>query len=178
LLAGPPFSHASVLMRRSVLERGGLWYDEAYRTAQDYDLWLRLLSIARGWNLDEVLLQHRLHAAQLSLTKSVEQARNADEIRRHVLATIDIAASDHDLDRHTKLFRHLLEPTRDNADWAEEWLTTIATRNHACGFFDCQSLDALLNGVLDIFRHSCRQAGAAVPGRLYRLVGSLCSRRH
>lgn len=178
LLAGPPFSHASVMMRRSVLERWNLQYDEIYRTAQDYDLWLRLLSVADGWNLNEVLLKHRLHADQISLTRSDEQSRNADAIRRRVLSMIGIAVSDHDLDRHTRLFRQQLEPGGDNLCWAEGWLTTIAARNSACGLFDCQALEAFLNETLDAFRQTCRRDGTARPGRLGTLVRSLLNRRH
>lgn len=177
LLAGPPFSHASVLIRRSVLERWDLCYDEAYRTAQDYDLWLRLLSVADGWNLDEVLLKHRLHADQLSSTRGAEQSRNADAIRRRVLNTIGIAASDHDLDRHTRLFRQQLEPSSDNLCWAEGWLATIAARNSVCGFFDCQALDALLSETRDALRKACRQDGTARPGRLRTLMHSLLNRQ-
>lgn len=178
LLAGPPFSHASVMMRRSILERWNLFYDENYRTAQDYDLWLRLLSVADGWNIDGVLLKHRLHAAQLSSTRSVEQTRNADAIRRRVLAAIGITASDYDLDRHTRLFRYMLEPTRENLYWAERWLTTIAACNRACGFFDYLALDALLNETLDAFQQACRKNEAAGRGRLRTLVHSLLNRRH
>lgn len=178
LLAGPPFSHASVMMRRSALEYWNLCYDESYRTAQDYDLWLRLLSVADGWNIDEVLLKHRLHADQISSTMSVEQSQNADEIRRRVLATIGVAASDYDLDRHTKLFRQQLEPNSDNLCWVNGWLGTIATRNSACGFFDCQVLDAYLSETLYAFRQAYRKDGTVGLGRLCTLAHSLLNRRH
>lgn len=176
LLAGPPFSHASVFMRRTVLERWDLCYDETYRTAQDYDLWLRLLSVSNGWNIDEVLLKHRLHADQLSSIRRDEQSRNADAIRQRVLATIGITLSDHDLDRHTKLFRQSLEPSKENLYWAEEWLATIVARNDVCGFFDSQALDTFLNETLNAFRLACRREGTAGPGRLRTLVHRLLNR--
>jgi glycosyltransferase involved in cell wall biosynthesis len=38
-----PLCHSSVMFKKSVVEKAG-YYDEAYKYAQDYDLWLRLLS--------------------------------------------------------------------------------------------------------------------------------------
>lgn len=64
--------HPTAMIRRSVLDQVGL-YDENYRYAQDYDLWLRICEISRAHNLPEILLRYRVHAGQLSVGKVVEQ---------------------------------------------------------------------------------------------------------
>jgi glycosyltransferase involved in cell wall biosynthesis len=59
-LWGCPFTHSSVMMRRSVLEQCG-GYRELFRYAEDYDLWLRLHRRVGMDNLTEILLYYRLH---------------------------------------------------------------------------------------------------------------------
>ena len=67
------------MLRRSVLEEHALRYDESFRTAQDYELWTRLLTHTRGENLAEPLLRYRLRAGISRLSKT-EQLANHDRI--------------------------------------------------------------------------------------------------
>jgi glycosyltransferase involved in cell wall biosynthesis len=54
-----PFIHPSVMMRRHFFESLG-GYDETFRRAQDYDLWLRGYRTFRYHNLSEALLEYRM----------------------------------------------------------------------------------------------------------------------
>lgn len=78
-LLGNPFAHPTVMLRRDTLERLRLRYDEAYATAQDYELWTRLLPHTRAANLPEPLLDYRLRQG-LSRTRRPEQLANHDRI--------------------------------------------------------------------------------------------------
>jgi glycosyltransferase involved in cell wall biosynthesis len=75
-LLGNPFAHPTVMLRRDVLDRNRLRYDKQYRTAQDYELWTRLLAVTRGANLREPLLKYRLRAG-------VSKVHNADQVSNH-----------------------------------------------------------------------------------------------
>lgn len=58
-------AHPTVLMRKkAVIEAGG--YRAPFALCEDYDLWLRLSEHHDLLNLDEVLLQYRLHPGQSS----------------------------------------------------------------------------------------------------------------
>lgn len=78
-LLGNPFAHPTVMLRREVFEAHGLRYDESFRTAQDYELWTRLLSHTCAANLAEPLLRYRLRAGVSRLNKA-EQLANHDRI--------------------------------------------------------------------------------------------------
>jgi hypothetical protein len=78
-LLGNPLAHPTVMMRAEVLKAHGLWYDERYATAQDYELWSRLLPVTRAANLAEPLLCYRLRRG-VSATRKVEQLANHDRI--------------------------------------------------------------------------------------------------
>ncbi len=57
--------HPSAMIRRSALRQIS-GYRENFLTSQDYDLWLRLLSVGDIANLPDVLLQYRKHNTRTS----------------------------------------------------------------------------------------------------------------
>jgi len=66
-----PFCHGSVMMRRDILKKVGL-YREKFRYAQDYDLWLRML--AKGYQfyvIPEFL--YRLRISRKAISKRHDQ---------------------------------------------------------------------------------------------------------
>ncbi len=63
LPVGNPFSHPAVTMRRDLfISAGG--YREAFRHAEDYDLWVRLLDSSQGANLPDEVLRYTVHLGQ------------------------------------------------------------------------------------------------------------------
>jgi glycosyltransferase involved in cell wall biosynthesis len=97
MLLGNAFAHPSVMLRRDVLERHGLRYDERYKTAQDYELWVRVLRCSRGDNLPDQLLRYRLRDNGISRSKKGDQLANHDRIAhaavRTILPDFDLAAA-------------------------------------------------------------------------------------
>ncbi len=83
-----PIAHPTSVIRRSVLDRLGLSYDETLRVAVDYDLWSRLLPHTRAANLPDRLLSYRRHEAQTSFNLSEERVRNHEAIVRRSLDTL------------------------------------------------------------------------------------------
>jgi glycosyltransferase involved in cell wall biosynthesis len=79
-LLGNPLAHPTVMLRRDVLERHGLRYDERYATAQDYELWTRLLPVTKAANLIEPLLRYRLRRGSIGMTRKSDQLANHDRI--------------------------------------------------------------------------------------------------
>ena len=67
-------AHPSVMFRReAVLAAGG--YDDAYGSAADFELWLRLSEIGELHNLPETVLKYRMHYRQMSSRHRVTQGR-------------------------------------------------------------------------------------------------------
>lgn len=74
LIRANPFVHASVVMRRTALERSG-GYDETFIVAQDYDLWLRLSAVTRLANLADPLLIRHLAPGRVTSVRENERLR-------------------------------------------------------------------------------------------------------
>jgi glycosyltransferase involved in cell wall biosynthesis len=60
-----PFSHPSVMLRKSEIERLQLNYNSAYLQAEDYQLWFQCFNKTGLYNIPEVLLHYRVHESQL-----------------------------------------------------------------------------------------------------------------
>ena len=72
----PPFTHGSVMFRRSVYQQAG-GYEPRLKFCADWDLWLRLLRHAEGHFINENLYHQlaQLDGASFHPVKSVEQLR-------------------------------------------------------------------------------------------------------
>lgn len=67
-----PLIHPAVMLRRSAIAATG-GYDQRYRDAEDYALWLRLSRQYRLANLQQVVLDYRVHAQSVSVARLGQQ---------------------------------------------------------------------------------------------------------
>ena len=79
-LLASPFGHPTVIMRRNILVENRLKYDEAFKAAEDYDLWPRILNYTCGGNLSEPLMRYRVHGDSATSRYREVQLKNHDSI--------------------------------------------------------------------------------------------------
>lgn len=82
LLQGSPLGHPTVMMRASVLRKYHLFYQERYKHAEDYELWVRAFRHTELANLQEMLLLYRVHNTQVSSLYRTEQAKITAVVRQ------------------------------------------------------------------------------------------------
>lgn len=75
-----PFLHPSIMLRRETLEQHCLRYDETFTSAQDYDLWSRLLPHTCAANLPEALVQYRIHPRSTTREQRIKQMAYHDQV--------------------------------------------------------------------------------------------------
>lgn len=64
-----PFFHPAVMMRKSALDNVG-FYNESWRFAQDYELWLRIARKYEIANIPEILLNYRETSCSITGSKN------------------------------------------------------------------------------------------------------------
>lgn len=85
MLQDCPMGHPTVMMRKKVFQDYNLVYDISKEPAEDYDLWTRLSLLGKLHNLQEVLLNYRMHTSQVSNKRNMEQKNAAIEIKVNLL---------------------------------------------------------------------------------------------
>jgi glycosyltransferase involved in cell wall biosynthesis len=67
-----PFFHASVMMRRDLLQEVGVYDERIPSSVQDYELWFRIARRSKLSNLSELLGSRRYDGANLSIRRENE----------------------------------------------------------------------------------------------------------
>lgn len=93
-----PFFHPTLLFRKQVLEEHP--YREDFTTAEDYELWSRILRWHKGANLNEILLHYRIHSSNNSRRKNKQQLENIKQIWRQLFAYWQLPIDEAELDIH------------------------------------------------------------------------------
>lgn len=89
LITGSYIAHPSVMMRASVLKDNELLYDETMEPAEDHDLWSKMVFLGKVANLNEVLLEYRVHANQVSQVRKQQQLKVSSDIKNHMLKKVN-----------------------------------------------------------------------------------------
>jgi glycosyltransferase involved in cell wall biosynthesis len=79
--------HGSVTYRHGIKNFPPLQYDAKYRTAQDYDFWLRMLKQGKGAIMPDLLLDYRQHSQNITSTLPSQQMQNIKSISAEFLQT-------------------------------------------------------------------------------------------
>lgn len=90
LLKGNCMAHSSIMTRKQILDEFSLVFDESKEPAEDYDLWVRLALKGRLYNLQEVLLNYRMHNAQLSKKQNIKQKQSTLETQQSLYNLLEL----------------------------------------------------------------------------------------
>ena len=77
MLLNNPIGHSTAMMRTSVVRQVG-GYRDPYPTAEDYDLWLRLMEVGRVAVLNHVVIKRRLVDTGLTYSQSQTQRESGE----------------------------------------------------------------------------------------------------
>jgi hypothetical protein len=137
-------SHPSVMIRRDVLERHALRYDESFESAEDYDLWTRTSWVSKLSNIPDVLLLHRVHPAQISQRGKPRQLDEAGFVRSRELERLGVRFEPDEAEFHRTLYARDVTPNEAWLAPAERWLTRILSANEKTRLLDPRVLAATL----------------------------------
>ena len=96
LLWGNCILHPSVMIRKKVIDDFSILYDTSKEPAEDYALWVRLLSMGKLHNLQEVLVEYRVYGNQVSRKRAEEQKKNDIATKFQLLQYLEVQWDDNE----------------------------------------------------------------------------------
>jgi len=134
LLKDNCIAHPSVMIRKKILEEFSIFYDAAKEPAEDYALWIQLLSVGKLHNLQEVLLKYRMHNSSVSRKRDEEQEKRAIEIKLQLLSQLDIDLKDQECEILKKCFKKRVTIDFDEIKVFKQLHAKLIASNTACFF--------------------------------------------
>ncbi|MBU2540164.1 glycosyltransferase [Patescibacteria group bacterium] len=88
LIRRNPFIHTSVMIRKEIINKVGK-YNEDFKVIQDYELWFRILKVAKGENLPLFLVKKKYQPEMISSKRNKEQIKQAILLKKRVIKSKD-----------------------------------------------------------------------------------------
>lgn len=115
--------HPSIMMRRTLFAEEGLWYDEEFRIAQDFELWTRVGLRHKIYVLNEALFHYRISEVQVSTAKRDKQVEFRTRVLLRELGYLGIEPTDEEKTLHVQLAHgKQCRSPRALFDWCERLL--------------------------------------------------------
>lgn len=145
LLFNTPFAHPSVIIRKEVIEKYNLEYDEDYKHAEDYELWSRIIEHTKISNIPKVLLHYRAHPESASKKNSSIQTENSNRIRLKLLKQLSINPTPTELDIHRRFIRPDYLNPKDFISQLEIWFSELLSANEEMMIYEQNSLTKVIS---------------------------------
>ncbi len=129
LLFYSALAHPTAIMRKSFLDASGIIYSERYKTAQDYDFWLRCSEKTSLANIGEALVQLRQHPHKIGTVYSDDQTYSSTSIRREQLLKLGFDLSEPELSLHNALARKEYRCEKEYVRNVKAWLDKLHNTN-------------------------------------------------
>lgn len=84
----PTFAHPTVMGKKEIFKKYN--YNKNFEPAEDYELWTRFVQEGEAANLNEILLEYRVHSNQVSVTKKNIQDLNSYKSRLKMLQSLQL----------------------------------------------------------------------------------------
>ena len=140
LLFSTSFAHPSVIIRKELIDKYNLEYDEQYKHAEDYELWSRMVGHTNMANINKVLFHYRMHPTSISKKNSSEQVENSNNVRLGLLGKLGLMPSPAEMEIH-RLFN--CPPSIQAKEFIlqlEKWFGKILSANEKTKIYEQDSL--------------------------------------
>jgi hypothetical protein len=131
------------MMRKSLLDRYRLRYDEKIGFSEDWELWQRAAAYFPLANIPKYLLNYRIHEQSVSL-RNREAQRNVDRLLiRKALKPLGLTDNPYKVVQENIVLNPNFSPENKNPDFLDnilEWFRELQAANRRTGIYKEQSL--------------------------------------
>jgi glycosyltransferase involved in cell wall biosynthesis len=140
-------AHPTLMIRNSVIQNWkDAFYREDYKSAEDYDLWRRMLNKdIRFANLKEPLLKYRVVPAPKTISKYGDtQNQTGFRIQKEWLQELGFEVNEDEMKIHFEIGRRKTQRSLEDLQQAEAWLRKIKVQNEKLKIFSQKHLNDIL----------------------------------
>lgn len=127
-------THPTLIIRKEIMIKHKIAYNDNYYYSADYDLLVQLTQIGAITNMPETLLSYRIHKNQISSRKRIIQLMYANQIRLTQLTHFKMRPSIDDINIHLSLMTNC-PIAKEKLLTAEKWCNKLLSKNRQVGNF-------------------------------------------
>lgn len=136
-----PLAHPSVMIRKSVMQQGNLWYSEEFNGMEDHYLWWQVCGLSRISSLPETLLNYRMHPGQVTQQRSQAYYQKTELFIKERLEVFHCSISAKELSVFSKYCKSEAEHfTYEEVERYICFLRKLLKANRSTGYFRQSSL--------------------------------------
>jgi glycosyltransferase involved in cell wall biosynthesis len=173
-----PFIHATVMLRRAVINEYSIRYDEEFVNAEDYELWTRIVDLFPCNNLRRVLVKYRVHDQNVTVRASEDMSIKGCRVFKRQLRELGLNPDDKQVAFHRQIGLGLVDPlSTDELRRAKQWLELIMQKNRHVKRYDEKSLKDVLSFVWYRLNYNYLKAGKASHRLYYSFIRNVLCRK-
>ncbi|MBO5360740.1 MAG: glycosyltransferase family 2 protein [Clostridia bacterium] len=136
----PNIVHISAMFNATIMRSFNIEYNENYKYAQDYRMWVSCCEVAECANLEDVLMQITVREGTISTSKREEQEECVIRIIQEQLDKLHIC-----LDEETvRIHRGLLKQRKEYTLNIKKWIKKLISQNRIYNVYNQKILEKLL----------------------------------
>lgn len=138
------FIHPTIIMRKSMIDTFTVKFDTHFIHAEDYDFFTRVGEKFKLANIQEVLLQYRIHSQNISELNRATQDANSVAIKKRMFKNLGVNITESELLLYESIAHYDYELTAEYVGHAEQLLQKMLAANNQTGYFDKTFFNALI----------------------------------
>jgi glycosyltransferase involved in cell wall biosynthesis len=127
--------HPAIIIRKKFIDELEIKFDSDMPHAEDYDLFTRVGERHKLANVQQVLLQYRVHESSVSFKNKQTQDDNSLRIKKRLFNKIGIDASENEIELFRKISQYEYAKTEDLIHETREILEKLLYANEKSAFF-------------------------------------------
>jgi len=121
--------HPSVIIRKEILNKYNLRYNEESQHSEDYELWARCTKCFPITNIKKYLMLYRIHNENISHQHSETQTKNSSLTRIEQLKNLQIKPAEIEIEIHLNTYKPPHYEIIDFLNKKENWLFKLINQN-------------------------------------------------
>ena len=148
------FLHPSLIIRKDLITKHNLFYDENFRKNQDYELYSRAIKFTQFGNLPDYLLKYRQTKENIK-RESHNQKENILAIQKKLFLNIGYKISDKEIELYKSINYQSYTQTSNYVAESYSLLNNIIASNRKTFFFNSNDFEPYIYG---LFENVCRNS--------------------